>query len=155
MRWLLLILFCLILAVFGLRWYIQNKALSLSPINFTTLTPPSTPNYCLVKPDAALTKQSMPSKMYHMSSEQLQKKLQQVIAATAHTHLYSKPDDQSIYVTKSRFFGFPDVAYVQVMPANEHQSQLMIYSHAVYGHSDFGVNCKKVKKWLDDLDKAS
>ena len=50
------------------------------------------------------------------------------------------------YVTRSRMIGFPD--YTTVMQAGE---ELVIYARSRFGRRDFGVNAKRVTRWLNAL----
>jgi len=40
---------------------------------------------------------------------------------------------------------------VRVLPAGEGKSTLAIYSRAVYGRRDFGVNQARIEDWLSRL----
>jgi len=48
-------------------------------------------------------------------------------------------------------FNFPDLIMAQVTPATPDSSTLIIYSRSLYGHSDLGVNRKRVETWLAAL----
>lgn len=50
------------------------------------------------------------------------------------------------YVTRSKFFGFPDYTTVQ-----QDGNQLKIYARLRFGRSDSGVNRARVTGWLDAL----
>lgn len=45
-------------------------------------------------------------------------------------------------------FGFPDLVAVQVTEDGAARSRLVTRFHSVYGYSDFGVNRKRVARWL-------
>jgi len=63
-------------------------------------------------------------------------------------------DDQGLkitYVQRSARFRFPDIITVQFFPLSPSRSTLAVYSRAVYGRYDFGVNRERVKKWLGNI----
>lgn len=72
------------------------------------------------------------------------------------TYLLSRYDDalQAHFVARSAVFGFPDMVAVQVLREGEGRSRLVIWSRSVYGRSDFGVNQKRVRAWLDGLERG-
>ncbi len=57
-------------------------------------------------------------------------------------------------VQRSALFRFPDTISVEVLPLAEARSTLAIYSRSRYGHSDFGVNRKRIDRWLARLDET-
>jgi uncharacterized protein (DUF1499 family) len=54
-------------------------------------------------------------------------------------------------VARSAVFNFPDLVTVQVVAQGENASTLVLYSRSVYGHSDLGVNRRRLRAWLDAL----
>ncbi len=54
---------------------------------------------------------------------------------------------------RTALFRFPDDVSVEVMPLGEGRSTLVMYSRARYGYSDFGVNRRRVNRWLAALDE--
>lgn len=61
--------------------------------------------------------------------------------------------DQYDVVETSRLLGFPDTVTVRVLPAGENGSTVAVYSRSHYGHSDLGVNARRVRAWLDFLEQ--
>lgn len=51
-----------------------------------------------------------------------------------------------IFVTRSAFWGFPDVTQVTTV-----DETLILDGHLVYGRSDLGVNKARIKGWLNGL----
>ena len=62
------------------------------------------------------------------------------------------PQLQAHYVARSALIGFPDLVTVQVLDLGAGGSGLVLWSRSVYGHSDLGVNRKRLKAWLAALD---
>ncbi len=58
------------------------------------------------------------------------------------------------YVQRSGLFGFPDYISVRVIEAEGGDgAMLAIYSRSRYGHSDLGVNAKRIRRWLSTVQK--
>lgn len=55
---------------------------------------------------------------------------------------------QAHYIVRSLLLNYPDQVMVQVRAAGPGSSQLILYSRSVYGHSDLGVNRKRLETWL-------
>lgn len=53
------------------------------------------------------------------------------------------------YIVRSKWIGFPDYVTVQLTDGT-----LRIYARLRFGHSDLGVNFKRVRRWLAQLEKA-
>jgi hypothetical protein len=58
---------------------------------------------------------------------------------------------QAAYVARSRFSNYPDITELAVIPEPNNQSGLIIYSRALYGAGDYGVNREHVAAWLQTL----
>src|SRR5437763_9604871 len=54
----------------------------------------------------------------------------------------------SVYIQHSALFRFPDVITVEFVTLAPDRSSLTIYSWSRYGRSDFGVNRRRVLRWL-------
>jgi uncharacterized protein (DUF1499 family) len=57
------------------------------------------------------------------------------------------------YVQRSAIFGFPDYISVRAVQA-EDGAALAIWSRSRYGHSDLGVNRRRIEGWLEALGAA-
>ncbi|TDT77546.1 uncharacterized protein DUF1499 [Litoreibacter halocynthiae] len=51
------------------------------------------------------------------------------------------------YVTRSKFWGFPDVTNIKLEPMGD-QTAVHMVARLVYGKADFGVNEARVRHWL-------
>ena len=56
------------------------------------------------------------------------------------------------YVQRSLIFRFPDVITFQLIPLENDKSTLAVHSYSVYGEGDLGVNGKRVRLWLSELE---
>lgn len=72
-------------------------------------------------------------------------KLAAIAAATPRTSKVG--DDPLAYVTRSRLWGFPDIALIWSDGTNLH-----VHSHLVFGRGDMGVNAARVGRWFERLE---
>lgn len=123
-------------------------------IDFKHLTLPQKPNYYLVCPRnyCNVPAQAI-APTYALSLEQLQQHWQQMLAKQPRTHMTQqlKTQHHYQYVQYSLIFHFPDYIDVQFIPITPHQTTLAIFSRAKYGYSDFKVNEKRIKQWLQQI----
>lgn len=56
----------------------------------------------------------------------------------------SVADGMVTYVTRTAVFGFPDFTTAQ-----QQGDSLVLYARLRFGRSDFGVNGKRVERWID------
>lgn len=61
---------------------------------------------------------------------------------------------QVVDVQRSAVFKFPDLITTEFIAIDERRSTLAIYSRAIYGQSDFGVNEKRITRWVSDLESV-
>lgn len=72
-------------------------------------------------------------------------KLAAIAAATPRTSKLG--DDPLAFVTRSRLWGFPDIALIWSDGTNLH-----VHSHLVFGVGDMGVNAARVARWFERLE---
>jgi hypothetical protein len=60
-----------------------------------------------------------------------------------------------VLIQRSAVFRFPDIVVVEFVALGSEQSSLAIYSRARYGKLDFGVNRRRVERWLALLRQAA
>lgn len=82
------------------------------------------------------------------ADDQTLQRLHDRILATARTELLagSPEDGHATYLTRSFLMGFPDYTTVHLV-----EGRLMIHGRLRFGRSDFGVNKRRVDRWLADL----
>lgn len=59
------------------------------------------------------------------------------------------------YVTRSRFFGFPDVTTVQLDATENENVRVSMQGRLVYGKADLGVNESRIRMWLSEIQPSS
>ncbi|HQT83700.1 MULTISPECIES: DUF1499 domain-containing protein [Acidiphilium] len=119
-------------------------------VDFAHLTLPKTPNKALAAPSGFTPGPNIVTPHYKVSPTALFAMVGQVAAAEPRVFaLDSHPAHlQAAWVARSARANFPDVIEVAVQPDPAGGSALILYSHSIYGQSDFGVNEARVKSWL-------
>jgi len=56
------------------------------------------------------------------------------------------------FCQRSMIFRFPDDVKVEAIPLSDYSTKLAIYSKSRYGVRDFGVNLRRIKRWLAALE---
>jgi uncharacterized protein (DUF1499 family) len=127
-----------------------------APIDFASLTRPATPNTALAAPAGFSPTPDIVTHPYKLAAPALLAAMQRVAAAEPRTYPQATFADrlQADYVVRSAVFNFPDLVTVQTAPVTTDpaSSTLIIWSRSVYGHSDLGVNRKRVAAWIATLD---
>lgn len=112
------------------------------------------------------------AKVYDISAQRLEDALTKVIRHQPRISFVEKDEKsgRNEYIQRTLIFRFPDVITFKTIPIDDlsfdvcvpEQSQkcldskfssLAIHSYSVYGAGDYGVNSKRVKTWLDELEK--
>lgn len=124
------------------------------------LAPPDTPNWHLAAPegireDIAGTR----SVFYPVKAMALHTCFRNILHSQPRTkclYLARSEQEADIYEQRSRIFGFKDVIQVWCLQQNEEPpcSGLVIYSRALTGHYDFGVNRRRIWRLLSELSEA-
>jgi uncharacterized protein (DUF1499 family) len=119
-------------------------------VDFARLTLPKTPNKALAAPAGFTPTPDLITPRYKVSPSALFAIVGQIAATQPRTYVL---DDhpaalQTAWVARSARANFPDVIEMAVRPDPVGGSELILYSHSIYGQSDFGVNAARVKTWL-------
>ncbi|WP_298262054.1 DUF1499 domain-containing protein [uncultured Litoreibacter sp.] len=89
-------------------------------------------------------------------SDALERSISNIITSTPRTTLLAETVAKGqvvssvTYVTRSAFWGFPDVTTVEIEQTNM-GAALRIYGRLVFGKADFGMNKTRINTWLDQL----
>ena len=123
------------------------------PMDVAHLVRPASPNTALAAPAGFTPPPDVLTPGYKVSADRLFALVQDVARGQPRTYqaaLY--PEQRQVhYVARTAVFNFPDLITVQVQPESSDSSDLILYSRSVYGHSDLGVNRKRVETWLAAL----
>lgn len=130
----------------------------LSRIDFATLVRPQRPNTFLLAPSGfcPAAKIDAQSPVFGVSAARLRQAFLQVALAKPRVSHVLK-DDLALYdnlVARSALFGFPDLIAARFVDVDGGRSGLAVYSRSVFGHSDLGVNRKRILSWMQELERA-
>ena len=119
-------------------------------VDFAHLTLPTSPNKALAAPAAFMPKPNLVTPSYPVPPAQLFDMVRATLLAQPHTFaLDDHPGHlQAAFVARTPRANFPDIIEIAVQPDPQGGSHLIIYSHSIYGHSDFGANLARLKIWL-------
>ncbi|WP_273144857.1 DUF1499 domain-containing protein [Oceanicaulis alexandrii] len=122
------------------------------PLDFATLVPDARPRRWLVLPTGfdADASPDQHSPVFEQTPEALLEAFKAVALAAPRVALVREEAGQIELVQRSKLFRFPDYITVQAFEA-QGGAALAIYSRAVIGYSDMGVNRKRIKGWLESL----
>ncbi len=123
-------------------------------VDFKNLVLPKTPNYYLICPtDYCSVTPNKIAPIFHESLQIVQKKWNEIISKQPRIQLlYSNRQQNTMtYIQRSKLFRFPDYIYVRLIALSNDQTTIALYSRSKYGHSDFGVNKKRLQQWLQLL----
>ena len=123
-------------------------------VEFTEIALADTPNQFLVCPPGfCAANPHAESPVFDVSVEQLRERWREVVGDRPRVELLAEDEErqQYDYVQRSARFRFPDVITVRFVSVSSSQSTLAVYSRAIYGRSDFGVNRTRIEDWLESL----
>jgi uncharacterized protein (DUF1499 family) len=126
----------------------------VEPVDFATLTLTDKPNQFLICPsDLCAADADVESPVFEVPVELLAERWRQLIAAQPRVELLADDPEgrQFDYLQRSARFRFPDVISVRLIVVSPSQSTIAVYSRAIYGREDFGVNRQRIEAWISDL----
>ena len=125
------------------------------PLDFATLVPDTRPRRWLVLPSRfeAAASPDQDSPVFEQTPEAVLEAFKAVALAAPRVTLVREEAGQVELVQRSKLFRFPDYITVQAFET-QGGAALAIYSRAVIGYSDMGVNRKRIKAWLESLQAA-
>jgi len=123
-----------------------------TPVDFKTLELPASPNKYLVAPEG-FTEKAKPDEAapsYAMAAAALKAKFAAALANEPRIEVLAESADglQIDFVQRTPTIHWPDVITVRFIPKDDASSTVAIYSHAIYGYGDGGVNKKRVQHLL-------
>ncbi|ACT59687.1 DUF1499 domain-containing protein [Hirschia baltica] len=127
-------------------------------LNLKTMTLPKTPNTYLLAPEGyCQNAQPNGAAPVYAGKTPAQLKVEFVRAIENESRLSVLEDEEFCMELRQRtpLVGWPDYISVCFLEADEGGSTLAIYSRSKYGRKDFGVNRKRIERWLDLLGNKS
>jgi uncharacterized protein (DUF1499 family) len=122
----------------------------LGPVEFATLKRRSTPNDALICP-RDICPQAQPDtepSVFPVPSAHLRSLVSEVALAEPGTSLLDRGPQQDRYLVRTQLMRFPDTVVVQVFDRGQDASALALYSRSQIGSSDFGVNRRRIERWV-------
>lgn len=128
-------------------------------IDFQHIDLPTSPNYYYVAPaDFSNIKPQAFSPIYPVSVETLKEIWVKWIAHEPRLEYIDHNHFQFQYIQRTRWLKFPDTIDVLFIEISTNQSSIQssiaIFSRSQYGYYDFGVNRRRVQRWLKDINEA-
>ncbi len=136
----------------------QQGAAGVAPVPFDYLSHferPASPNSALAAPAGFTPKADITLGPYAVPAAMLAADLRAVALAAPRTYqLAASADGLDLqFVARSAIANFPDIVIARISSLGENESNLILYSHSIYGYGDFGVNRKRLTQWLTALDQ--
>lgn len=122
----------------------------LGPVEFATLKRRSTPNDALIC-SADICPRAQPDAeppVFPVPKDRLRGLVSDVVLAEPGTSLLDRGQEQDRYLVRTRLMRFPDTVVVQVFDRGPDESTLALYSRSQIGRSDFGVNRRRLERWV-------
>ena len=129
----------------------------VKPVDFATLELSGKPNQYLMCPaDLCAARAHAEPPRFDVSAPQLAKAWAAVVAAEPRVGRLAEDAAalQSDYVQRSALWRFPDILTVRFIALSEEASTVAVFSRAIYGYGDLGVNRKRVTRWVRLLGEA-
>jgi uncharacterized protein (DUF1499 family) len=122
----------------------------LGPVEFATLRPRATPNAALICPRDICPQAQADAEppVFPVPSARLRSLVSEVALSEPGTSLLDRGPQQDRYLVRTRFMRFPDTVVVQVFDRGQDASTLALYSRSQVGRSDFGVNRRRIERWM-------
>jgi len=126
------------------------------PIDFSALTPPRQPRWFLALPEGFESSATPHIRTASVPGEpaDLLARFRAIALDAPRTRLRCEAGLQIELEQKSAVFGFTDRITVEAITVQPGHCALAVYSRALLGYYDFGVNRKRVTAWLDACQAA-
>lgn len=120
------------------------------PLDLAQFERPATPNTALAAPERAGMRPDIVTPVFHVAAPRLWAVVEGVADGQPRTFRLAvdRAGMAGSWVARSAVWNFPDVIMARVTPSGSDHSTLALYSHSLYGRSDFGVNRRRLEAWL-------
>ena len=126
------------------------------PQDLRTLERTGAPNDALACPPGGCGAEAdIESPLFDIPAQELDAIARTVISTRPRTEVAEedKTLGQTVFVQRSQVFGFPDTIWVQIVDLVP-RSSLILYSRSNYGYWDLGVNLRRVRELLAEIEAA-
>jgi len=126
-----------------------------TPLDFSTLRLPASPNACLAAPPGGHPQAQITVPPLAADAATAWPVLRSLADGMARVVRYGDfPARRQVHwVARSALMNYPDIIVAQLV-AQPDGAGLFLYSRSLFGWSDMGVNRKRVEAWLAALDNA-
>ena len=128
----------------------------IKAVDFSTLTLAPTPNQFLVCPENfCQVEPHFESPTFDVSAQELKRRWMDMISQQSNIEIGVADEalQQYDFIQRTDLVRYPDSITVRFLRVSSKSSSVAIYSRSHYGKSDFGVNEKRIRTWLDLLKK--
>lgn len=135
-------------------WHTIFGEPDLGPVNFATLAGRSRPNDALICP-RALCPNRPPDReppVLPVSAARLRVVVTTVAREQPGTTVLDESGPQARYLVRSRLLRFPDTVVAEVFDRGAGRATLALYSRSQIGRTDFGVNRRRLERWLSRIE---
>jgi len=120
--------------------------------DFESLSRPGSPNdFLMAPPGFGSSSPDEFSPEFPVAKDVLARKLMNIVKEMPRSRLVKHESDQFQFEQRSALFLFPDFFTIQVIALPGNTSTLAAYSGSVFGHSDLGVNRKRIEGLVEGL----
>ncbi len=122
----------------------------LGAVDFRTLERRRSPNDALVCPRGfcPAAKADVEPPVFPVPAARLRALVSEAALVDPNTALVESAAGQDRYVVRTRLMRYPDTVVAQVLEQGEDRSTLALYSRSQIGRSDFGVNRRRLERWV-------
>lgn len=129
------------------------------PVDFAALRLPSSPNTCLAAPPGRHPQAHVTVPPLPVDAATAWPVLRALGNGLPRTTPYGEwpARRQAQWVVRSALLNFPDIVAAELVPGpgtGATGAGLFLYSRSLFGHSDLGVNRRRVEAWLAAFDAA-
>jgi uncharacterized protein (DUF1499 family) len=122
----------------------------LGAVEFKTLVRRQNPNDALICPRyvCSASKPDSEPPIFPFPASRLRALISDVALSEPDTSLLHSDAEQDRYLVRTKLMRYPDTVVAQVIALDEEHATLALYSRSQIGRSDFGVNRKRLQRWL-------
>ena len=125
-------------------------------MDFKTFKLTRKPNQYLVAPEG-LCENATPHRLapvFPMDAQTLEDNFADIALGEPRVVRLPSADGQRDFVQRSALLRFPDTITFEAIDLGDGKSTCAIYSRSAIGHSDLGVNKKRIDAWVKKLEAA-
>jgi uncharacterized protein (DUF1499 family) len=131
-------------------WHGLFGSPDLGSVDFATLKRGANPNDALICPRDLCPQAQADAEppVFPVPAARLRSIMSEVALGEPGTSLLDRGPRQDRYLVRTRLMRFPDTVVVEVFDRGEDASTLALYSRSQIGRSDFGVNRRRLERWV-------